>query len=63
MGKTQLALSLASELTLELKGTYFLKVGTVNALRDVSDRNLMAQNIPILFDEVTVGRMRARGPV
>ena len=67
LGKTQLALSLASELALELQRdsdsvAYFLKVGTVDSLRDVSDRNLMAENIPVLFDEVTVGRMRGTRP-
>jgi hypothetical protein len=61
-GKTQLALSLAAEISLELQRKanlppYFIKVGTVDALREAIDRNLMAPNIPILFDECTAGRM------
>ena len=41
---------------------YFVKVGTVDALREVVDRGLMQKNVPVLFDEVTVGRMRGTRP-
>ena len=38
--------------------SYFLKVGTVDSLRDCADQALMKQNIPILFDEITPGKAR-----
>ena len=65
MGKTQLALSMAAELAIELQNNanaYFIKVGTVDSLREVINRNLMAENVPIVFDEVTVGLMRGTRP-
>ena len=50
LGKTQLALSLASEIALEQQRksnsvAYFIKVGTVDALRAAVNRNLMAGTV------------------
>ena len=63
VGKTQIALSLLSEVAVELQKDenyrrYFLKVGTVDSLRECAEQALMKQNIPILFDEITPGKAR-----
>ena len=63
VGKTQVALSLLSEVAAELQQgenyrNYFLKVGTIDSLRECADQALMKQNIPILSDEITPGKAR-----
>ena len=58
LGKTPLAMTLLSEVATHLQSgcqwaPYFIKVGTVEALRDASNSGLMKGRIPILFDDLS----------
>ena len=58
LGKTPLAMSLLSEVATLLQSgcpwaAYFIKVGTVESLRDAANTGLMKSKIPILFDDLS----------
>ena len=58
LGKTPLAMTLLSEVATHLQADcpwapYFLKVGTVESLRDAASTGLMKSKIPILFDDLS----------
>jgi hypothetical protein len=68
LGKTEYAKSLLAACALKLQTSelqrnnpYFIKVGTVDVLRECKDKNLMHENVPILFDEVVPGHARGSG--
>ena len=67
-GKTQVALSIAAWIAQKQQEKmnhqpYFIKVGTVDSLRDCVQQGLMRANVPIVLDEVKLGATRggARG--
>jgi len=64
LGKTALACSLAAYLATHDQGErpYYLKVGTVDILREAVKDGLMCDNVPIVLDEVTPGAARGTRP-
>jgi len=63
LGKTPLARSLVSEVagveqSIDTFPPYYIKVETVDLLREAVKVNLMRDNVPILFDEITPGKKR-----
>jgi len=62
-GKTQVALSIAAWIAQKQQEKmnyqpYFIKVGTVDSLRDCVSQGLMRANVPIVLDEVKLGAPR-----
>ena len=67
LGKTQFAYSLLADLCCTLQGNksvspFFLKFETVDSVRDATHQGLMRPFVPILFDEVTPGKVRGTRP-
>jgi hypothetical protein len=62
LGKTALAMTLASLTSDELKPddarSYFIKVETMDALREAYSNDLLHQGVPIVFDEIEPGKMK-----
>jgi hypothetical protein len=61
LGKTPLAMTLLTMITNKLQSDrawkpYYIKVGTVEGLRDASSSNLMRSLVPILFDDISPDR-------
>jgi hypothetical protein len=64
LGKTALASSVCAFLARadQSEHPYYLKVGTVDILREAVKDGLMSENVPILLDEVTPGAPRGSRP-
>ena len=58
VGKTGLAMAIASDLSTNFGKAHFVKVGSVESLKNAVRAGHMGRGVAILFDEVAVGRKR-----